>query len=103
MASQPFDEQIWKKRVSVNAAGALVLFALLHILCFAAASPGAGVMRLMGLALPVIAAVPLAGRFEAHWHRTRDVRRFRRAAGLAWAGAAIVPFLWSGAWLLLPG
>lgn len=101
MASRPFDRDVWKKRVSSNAAGALVLFALLHILCLAAAPGDLGAMRMIALALPVIAAIPAAARFEAHWHALPQSPRFRRAAGLLWATAVVAPFLWTGFILLI--
>jgi hypothetical protein len=101
MASRPFDRDVWKKRVSSNAAGALVLFALLHILCSAAAPGDPGPLRMIALVLPVIAAIPTAARFEAHWHGLPDAPKFRRAAGLLWAAAAVVPFLWTGLYLLI--
>jgi hypothetical protein len=100
MASSPIAQAGWKKRVSANAAGALLLFTLLHLLCFAAASQGAGPVRLIGLLLPVAMAVLLAARFEAHWYGRGDAG-FLRAAACLWIGAACLPFLWSGAYLLV--
>lgn len=98
MASAPFDRDPWKKRVSANAAGALILFALLHILSFAAASNALepGVVRTIGFAVPVATAIWAANRFETRWTDTPELSGFRRAAVMLWAVAAVAPFLWSG-------
>ncbi len=101
MASQPFDRDIWKRRVSNNSAGALIVFALLHILCLAAASGHAAPLHMIALVLPVMAVIPLMARFEAYWIARPDAGAFRRAAGLLWVAAVVVPFLWSGLYRLI--
>jgi cytochrome b len=101
MASQPFDQDVWKRRVSNNCAGALVVFALLHILCVAAASGHAAVSHMIALVVPVAGAIPLMARFEAHWLARRDASGFRGAAALLWVAAVVVPFLWSGLYRLI--
>lgn len=101
MASQPFDRDIWKRRVSNNSAGALVVFALLHILCLAAASGHAAPLHMIALVLPVVVAIPVMARFEAYWFARPDAAAFRRAAALLWVAVVIVPFLWSGLYRLI--
>lgn len=101
MASQPFDRDVWKRRVSNNSAGALVTFALLHILCLAAASGHAALLHMIALVVPVMAAIPLMARFEAYWLARPDAGAFRRAAALLWVAAIVAPFLWSGFYLLV--
>jgi hypothetical protein len=102
MASQPFERDIWKRKVSNNSAGALVVFALIHILCLAAAASGHSMpLHLVALVLPVMITIPLLARFEAYWFAHPDLHAFRRAAALLWAAAVITPFLWSGLYLLI--
>lgn len=101
MASQPFDRDLWKRRVSNNSAGALIVFALLHILCLAAASEHAAPLHLIALVLPVMATIPLIARFEAYWIARPDAPAFRRAAALLWGAAVVAPFGWTGLYILI--
>jgi uncharacterized membrane protein len=102
MASQPFERDMWKRRVSNNSAAALIVFALMHILCLAAAASGHSMpLHLLALVLPVVITIPLIARFEAYWFAHPDLPAFRRAAALLWVGAVVTPFLWSGLYLLI--
>lgn len=98
MASRAISGDSWKRRVSINAAGVLGLFTLLNILCFAAA-PVPPELRLIGLFAPLALVVPLIARFESRW-QVRGEAGFRRAAAMAWASAAVLPFLWCGMFVL---
>lgn len=110
MASAPIpDHGNWKKRISNNAAAALLLFTLLHIACFVALSGviGSGIAHFLGIAILVGLVIPALARFEARWHGDAlagltDAElavRFRTERVWLWLAAVIAPFLWSGVFL----
>lgn len=121
MASVPVSDQAyWRKRISNNAAAALLVFTCLHIACFSALSGfvGSGAVNLLGIAILVGVAIPALARFEARWDddEMRDVpdavlaNRFRAERLRLWIAALTVPFLWAGlflgayaAWISLAG
>lgn len=103
------DRDGWKKRISNNAAAALLLFTLLHIGCFVAISGyiGSSLVSFLGIAILVGLVIPALARFEARWHgdalaglsETEIATRFRAERMRLWIAAAFVPFLWSGVFL----
>jgi len=110
MASVPASDQgYWRKRVSNNAAAALLVFTCLHITCFTALSGfvGSGAINLLGIAILVGIAIPAMAGFEARWEddKVGDLTeaalaaRFRAARLRLWIAALLVPFLWAGVFL----
>lgn len=110
MASVPMpDFGSWKKRISNNAAAALLLFTLLHVACFTALAGFAGswLVTYLGIAILVGLVIPALSRFEARWHggaldglsEHEIAERFRIERLRLWAAAVALPFLWSGLFL----
>ena len=110
MASVPMPEfGTWKKRISNNAAGALLLFTLLHVACFTALAGyvQSSLVSYLGIAIVVGLVIPAAARVEARWHgdalrgldETQLAARFRVERARLWGAALILPFIWSGLFL----
>lgn len=103
------DQDRWRRRISNNAAAALLVFTLLHIICFMAVSgfTGARWVNLLGIAIMVMLVIPAISKIEARWE---DLTRqplgpaeisthFRRERLRLWIAAILLPFLWSGIFL----
>lgn len=110
MASVPMPQHgSWKKRISNNAAGALLLFTLLHVTCFTAlaAFAGSSLVSYLGIAIMIGLVIPALARFEARWHGEtlqglsdgELALRFRTERRRLWIAAVAAPFLWSALFL----
>ncbi|MBB5686104.1 hypothetical protein [Sphingobium boeckii] len=103
------DQDRWKRRISNNAAAALLVFTLLHILCFVAVSGYTGWrwINLLGIAILVGFAIPAISKIEARWEAlTREPlgpaeisTHFRRERMRLWIAAILLPFLGSAVFL----
>lgn len=98
----------WKKRVSGHAAGALLLFTLLLVMCFGALAEkfGSPLVSLAGVVIVGGLVVPALGRLEARWHAEIDTLRagdiaaqFRMRCTALWLGALVMPVGLAGGFL----
>ncbi|RJF90503.1 hypothetical protein D3876_09705 [Sphingomonas cavernae] len=99
----------WKKRISNNAAGALLLFTMLHVTCFTALAGYArsSLVSYLGIAILMGLVIPALARIEARWHGDAlrgltDAElsvRFRVERARLWGAAIALPFVWSGLFL----
>ncbi|MCJ8156845.1 hypothetical protein [Sphingomonas sp. LaA6.9] len=110
MASVPMPEfGTWQKRISNNAAGALLLFTLLHVTCFTALAgySRSSLVSYLGITILVGLVIPALGRVEGRWHgealrglTEADLNaRFRTERVRLWGAAIALPFVWSGLFL----
>lgn len=107
MASRAIVQGVnWKKRISVNLAGALLMLAALQILCFGALAEelDSPLISLVGLVIVGGLAMPAMRRMEARWHAEADhyageemAERFASVRNALWLGALMLPFASSAA------
>jgi fatty acid desaturase len=96
----------WRKSMSDNIAGALLVYAVLQIfLTMVVAGAGGGtLLPYLTLALLVAGVIPASRMMERRWERLTDqqtadpalARRFRRDRGLVWLVSLGLPFMVAG-------
>lgn len=103
------DQDRWKRRISNNAAAALLVFTSLHIICFMAVAGYTGWrwINLLGIAIMIMLVIPAISKIEARWEAlTREPlgpaeisTHFRRERLRLWVAAIFLPFLGSAVFL----
>lgn len=103
-ASSPYSTASLSRHMSLHVAGALLLFAIVQLWITAIAIERGAPrwLPLIGIAVLVLGAIPMARLMERRWQRWGEgmlpcpklAKRYRRDILLLWAGALAVPLSW---------
>lgn len=100
----------WTRKITNNAASALLVYAALQIVATNAVgmSGGGSLAGFIGIAILVGLVIPAVRWLERRWrHQEADLpprmaeRLFQRDRRLLWAAALLLPFAWTALYVLI--